>query len=314
MSVSFPRRARYFTFAGLATLTLGAFAQLAVAPAASSADAHAVTLHQDPPITNSQYSSKGDCPGSPAQWGWHFVLPTNDDAWVSLTATFQTAGTLTLGPSDFPSPTKHAYLYTPTDDTLLSASGTATGGDDTTFNLSHVCAGGGTNETPSPTPTVSPTTVPPTTEAPSETPSETPTTVPPTTEAPSETPTTVPPTTEAPSETPSETPTTVPPTTVPPTTEAPSETPSAEVSATETTTSSPTPGATVLPTRLTNTPTTTPSVQGVKTVRGSGLPTTGTPVAVSLLLLLGIGLIGAGAVATVAGEPRTAGGPGKHRR
>jgi hypothetical protein len=262
MAVSFTRRARRLTVAGLATLTIGMGAQFAAAPAAVSADTYSVPLHQDPPITNSGFPDKGDCVGSPAQWGWHFVLPNAAASFVSLTVTFQTAGTITLGAGDFGPPTdQHAYVYTATDDTLLSASAEVSGGDVAFFNLSHVCAGGG-NESATPTPT----------------PSE--------------------------SVTPSE---------------SASATPTPEVSATETATPTPSESAEVLPTELSATPTPGATVEGVKRTRGpavapNDLPSTGTPIPVALLLLLGFGLLASGVLTTVAGEAYPGRPVGRHRR
>lgn len=316
----FSRRARLLTFGGLATLGLAAVAQLAVTSAAVSADAtYVVPLHQTPPIQNSTFEEKGDCPGSPAQWGWHFVLSTDDASFVSLTTTFATTGVVVT--TSFGPPTdKHAYVYTATDDTLLSAVATVSGGDPekTMLLLSHTCAGGGGTETPTPTPSVSATETPTPTPTESVTPTET---VTPTESVqPTETETT-----------PAET--TPPATTAPPTTPSESETPTPEVSGTvitttpaETVSETPSETASVLPTKLTQSPsesveattTVTPSVQGVKSERpnvgGTGLPRTGTPLPVGLLVLLGFGLVGAGVVATVAGEPQAAGGSGKHRR
>src|SRR4051812_37054985 len=98
MSVSFSRRARYLTFAGLATVLIGAGAQFAVAPAAVSADAVTVPLH------NTTTPNAGDCPDSPPQWGWHFIAPANS-TFVSLSVTFAAAGTITLNdPGDFGPP------------------------------------------------------------------------------------------------------------------------------------------------------------------------------------------------------------------
>ena len=61
-----------------------------------------------------------------------------------------------------------------------------------------------------------------------------------------------------------------------------------------------------------------PTVEGVKVVRPAvgptTLPTTGTPFPVLLLVLLGLGLMGAGVVTTVAGEHGTAGATPRHRR
>ncbi|HVF20877.1 MAG TPA: hypothetical protein VNA14_11640 [Mycobacteriales bacterium] len=300
MSGTIPRRARYLTFSGLATLGLAVLAQFSAGGSVIAADAYAVPLHQAPPITNSGFQDSGGetCPGSPAMWGWHFILTGGEAEFVQLTTTFETAGVIvtnTFGPPD----AKHAYVYTATDDTLLAASAMVTGGDPDKVRLvlSHTCAGGQA-ETPSPTPSAPPTTVPPTTVPPTTVP---PTTVPPTTVPP----TTVPPTTVPP--------TTVPPTTVPPTTVPPTET----VVPT-------TPAPVVSGTRLTQTPdvTVSPSVKGVKQTRaaqppqvGAGrLPNTGNPMPVALLLALGLGLIAAGVVTTVAGEPAPVTASPKHRR
>jgi hypothetical protein len=317
----FTRRARLLTLGGLATIGLAAAAQLAVSPAAVSADTYTVPLHQDTPIQNSGYGEQGDCSGSPAQWGWHFVLPTNDSDFVTVTTTFETAGEIV---TQIDPPSKHAYVYTATDDTLVSASAEVTGGEAEFFNLSHVCAGG-TTETPSPTPSETVSETP--SETPSETVSETPSETPSETvsETPSETPSeTVSETpSETPSETVSETPSETPSETV---SETPSETPSATVSATviESTppvSESPTESATVLPTVIeSSTPAATVSatVEGVKSeqpsVIGTRLPRTGTPVPIALLLLMGFGLIAAGVVTMVAGETRTAGTGARHRR
>src|SRR5699024_2784473 len=93
--------------------------------------AYPVTLHQAPPITNSEFEDdENDCPGPPAQWGWHFILTGGEAAFAELTTTFETAGvivTTTFGPPD----AKHAFVYTATDDTLTSATALVTGGDPT---------------------------------------------------------------------------------------------------------------------------------------------------------------------------------------
>lgn len=91
----------------------------------------------------------GTCPTPPAGqegwFGWHFINPSEN--FTSLTVTFQNAGTFSADP--FPGTVfvshphgSHAYIWTPTADTLLSASGTSDG-TNTQFNLSHVCAGNG---------------------------------------------------------------------------------------------------------------------------------------------------------------------------
>lgn len=316
MSASFTRRARYLTFAGLATLGLATVAQLAVSPSAMSADTYTVPLH------NTSTNDTGDCPGSPAQFGWHFVVPGEGGEFVSLTVQFQEAGTITT--TTFGPPTaKHAYVYTPTADTLLSGTATITGGDAEFFVLSHTCTGGGTEtETPTPTVSATETTAAPTTPVETTTAAPTSSAVETTTAAPTSS--AVETTTAAPTSstgTPEVSGTVIETTSAAPT----SSTGTPEVSGTvvETTT----PGATVLPTVITNTPTGTetetatvaPSVQGVKvvrpSVRGTRLATTGTPVPVALLLLLGFGLVGAGVLATVAGERQVAPGiAGRHRR
>ncbi len=300
MSARFTRRAKALTFGGLATLGLAVLAQLAVTPAATSLDTYTVPLHQDTPITNSGYGDKGDCPESPAQWGWHFVLPGNDTSFVKLTVTFENAGEVVV--TTFGPPTaQHAYVYTSTDDTLKSATAEVTGGEVDWFNLSHVCTGTTVQETPSPSPseTVS--------ETPSATPSETVSESP--SESPSETVSESP--SESPSETVSETPSSTPSETV-------SETPSPEVSETQIVTSSPSESVEVLPTEITKSATPSASVKGEKVVRPAvgptRLPSTGTPFPVLTLVLLGVGLLAAGVVTTVAGEPRTAGTTPRHRR
>jgi hypothetical protein len=264
MSARFTRRAKAVTFAGLATLGLAALAQVAVTPVATSEVAYVETLSQDPPITNSEFEDdENDCPGSPAQWGWHFILTGGEASFVKLTTTFEDAGTIvttTFGPpSD-----KHAFVYTETDDTLTGATAefTTTEEDPTKVRLvlSHTCDGDDNvpSESPTPTPSVSA--------------SET--------------------STPTPSVSASET-------------EQPSESPSESV----------TPSPSVSGVRFTNTPSTSPSVRGVRATRGPGtLPTTGSAIPVGVLVALGFGLVAAGMVATVAGEPRAAGTGGKHRR
>ncbi|RAO14848.1 LPXTG cell wall anchor domain-containing protein [Micromonospora noduli] len=114
------------------------------------------------------------------QDGWHFVLPTKGAGdFQSLTLTFKdNAGvpvTVTVPDpadpyTDFLSANgggdkqvKHAYLFTPTGWTLTGGS-TLVSGEGDKFNLSHTCAGTGTTESPTPTPTT------PTTESPTPTP------------------------------------------------------------------------------------------------------------------------------------------------
>jgi large repetitive protein len=97
-----------------------------------------ITISNLPPggASNTDFS-KGSCPPAPegTPYGWHFVLKSNDGAWLSLTATFRDAGVITtfIGAG-----TKHAYVYTATTDVLLDAYGIISGSSDG-FNLSHVC-------------------------------------------------------------------------------------------------------------------------------------------------------------------------------
>lgn len=97
--------------------------------------------------TNPGFST-GSCPTPPAGqegwWSWHFIVP-GDENFTSLSVTFEDAGTFST--NSFPggvfvaSPdNSHAYIWTPTPDRLLAASGT-TDGTRTQFNLSHVCGG-----------------------------------------------------------------------------------------------------------------------------------------------------------------------------
>jgi len=133
--------------------------------------------------TNPGFTTEG-CP-APANttnfagtWAWHFVLPGSTSDFVTLTVVFDApdhsdvSGGVDSNPGDnltitggvgvafVSSPTgKHAYVYTPGPDYML-LSGTATvTGDETSFNLSHVCPGTTTTTTaPTPTTTVAPTT------------------------------------------------------------------------------------------------------------------------------------------------------------
>lgn len=110
-------------------------------------------------VTNSGFETKGECPTPPAGqegwWGWHFIMPTNNN-FTSLTVTFAAAGTFSADP--FPGgvfvahpDNSHAYIWTPTDDTLLAGSATSDG-NNKFFNLSHVCPG----NPPPPPPVIEP--------------------------------------------------------------------------------------------------------------------------------------------------------------
>ncbi|WP_439679438.1 LPXTG cell wall anchor domain-containing protein [Embleya sp. MST-111070] len=146
------------------------------APALASGNTYTVDLHQTTPVsaTDPGVSHEGGCPAPADQDGWHFVLPTNEAAFVKLTVTFQPGGrqvVTTFGP-----PTdKHAYVASPAGAKLTSAVAQVKGGSVKFFNLSHTCPAKSTPTTP-PT-TKPPTTAPPTTAPPT---SGTPTTAPPT--------------------------------------------------------------------------------------------------------------------------------------
>lgn len=96
--------------------------------------------------------------------GWIFVLPASQgDAFVSLSATFQTSGTVAGTVLANP---KFASVQVPLSDILIGATAQVTNGHDgSTFNLTHVCNGG--ESTTTTTTTEAPTTT--TTEAPTTT-------------------------------------------------------------------------------------------------------------------------------------------------
>jgi LPXTG-motif cell wall-anchored protein len=253
---------------------------LLTATSAYAGDTRTATLHAAHVGATGSGFQHGDCPDV-AGWGWHFVVPANGD-FVTLTVRFAKAGTVSLGAGDFgPPDASHAYVFTQSDDTLLSGTATITGGrgkgTKDRFNLSHTCPGE-TEQPPTPTPTPPATTKPPT-------PTPTATTNPPTTPPATTQPPTMPPAT------------TNPPAATPPPTPSPSTT---------TTSASPTPSETTSPTGTaspsqpptpTGTPDVTPEVKGTKVVRAGTLPRTGTSV-VPMALLGGL-LIVIGAVALV---------------
>lgn len=87
--------------------------------------------------TNPGYIT-ASCPVSPKNYafGWHFVLPDVSQSFITISCTFSKAGVITdmiQQPCNM-----HAYVYTPTGDTLISASANITGTSDT-FVLSDVC-------------------------------------------------------------------------------------------------------------------------------------------------------------------------------
>jgi hypothetical protein len=121
-------------------------------------------------------------PIGPGEVAWHFVLPQSvldlfgpnpTNVFDTLTVTFASAGTITLDQiTEFGPPHQaHAYIYTPTNDTLTA--GTATIGrrtlappeafNDSQFNLSHTCASAPPPPTEPTTSTTTTTTTTPTT-------------------------------------------------------------------------------------------------------------------------------------------------------
>ncbi len=91
-------------------------------------------------------------PTPPNDWGWHFIAPGNND-FVSLTVQFTNAGT--VGPispnagNSHPD-ASHLFVFTAENDTLTGGTAVITAASDPgKFNLSHVCAGGGSSTTTS---------------------------------------------------------------------------------------------------------------------------------------------------------------------
>jgi len=80
----------------------------------------------------------GDCPASSDGYlyGWHFVQRDTTTSFISINCTFQKAGQVTKM-IQMPS-NKHAYVFTPTSDTILGAWAVVSGSQ-TEFLLSHVC-------------------------------------------------------------------------------------------------------------------------------------------------------------------------------
>ncbi len=137
------RGSRRLVTSGFAALAIGLVVTVAglLPPSAGATETQNATLHAPHVGATNPGFEEGECPTPPgdATWGWHFVLPGNDTTFVSISATFASAGVVT----DFISvPTgKHAYVFTPGPDTLLSATAVVEG-PETTFVLSHVCGGG----------------------------------------------------------------------------------------------------------------------------------------------------------------------------
>ena len=157
----------------IAALGLGSFTNVSAGAALQAATVLLNPSHVG--ATNPGFGVDS-CPTPPAGqegwWGWHFIMPENNN-FTSLSVTFQNAGTFTADP--FPGgvfvahpDNSHAYIWTPTPDTLLAGSATSDG-DNSFFNLSHVCPG---STVPTNTPTNTPTDPP--TNTPTDTPTNTP--------------------------------------------------------------------------------------------------------------------------------------------
>ena len=186
------------------TLGVGSFIEAGAAPLNTGAlQAGTVPLNSDHIGATNPGFQQDTCPTPPAGqegwWGWHFIMPGNNN-FTSLSVTFQNAGTFSANP--FPGTVfvahpdnSHAYIWTPTPDTLVAGSATSDG-DNTFFNLSHVCPGSTSTNTPTNTPTDTPTNTP--TNTPTDTPTNTPTNTP--TDTPTNTPTNTP--TDTPTNTP----------------------------------------------------------------------------------------------------------------
>lgn len=98
----------------------------------------AANLHTAYTNVTSQNFKKGKCPASPDghRYGWHFITPDISSLFVAVKCDFKKAGSVTKM-IQTPS-TQHAFVFTPTDDTLLSASAVIDGVSKT-FSLEHVC-------------------------------------------------------------------------------------------------------------------------------------------------------------------------------
>jgi hypothetical protein len=132
---------RFDVIAGGVGIVAAAFA---VAVGTVAASASTTTL----PGNASTVNAVSDCSGATA---WHFVLPDGGDTprptFVSITAVFKTAGTITYsGPfthNGTQSPDDGTGFVTPTADTLLSATAVANGADaDDFFVLSSIICSG----------------------------------------------------------------------------------------------------------------------------------------------------------------------------
>jgi hypothetical protein len=151
------RRARFATLASGCIIIVFGLVVLLATPTVGAATT--ATLNPDHVGTVGTTATQ-NCGQGP---GWIFVLPDSQgDAFVSLSATFQTAGTV---PGTVLANNKFASVNVPLTDKLLGATAQIIGGDeDSTFNLTHVCEEGQGSSS-----TTTTTTVPETTTTAAET-------------------------------------------------------------------------------------------------------------------------------------------------
>ena len=126
-----------------------------VGPSASVVASSATNIGEGIDWTDADFQGSAeecaDAGLSAGQVLWHFVLvqTTAPKAGSTLTATFETAGPLTVAAAKKTGGTLHFNVVTGPD-TLLSASTNVSG---RRLNLSHICAGPPPTPTPTPTPT-----------------------------------------------------------------------------------------------------------------------------------------------------------------
>ena len=173
-----------YALAGVAALAVGVsmslgapevLASAATCPPAGAPAGSICIKTSQVPVTASNFANTGSCtyPGLsdiPSEWGWHLLLPGNSATFVTLTATFANAGTVTLTATSpktvggFVQGGSGAVIFTPTDDTLMLPTWAQINGTTSQnyFVLSHVCPPSGaatttsTKITPAPTPTPTP--------------------------------------------------------------------------------------------------------------------------------------------------------------
>jgi hypothetical protein len=114
--------------------------------------AFAVDISNQMPVSSDAAGYQGtaeDCAEfnvQPGQVVWHFILNQSATDNQTLTATFQTAGTITVSPYKvLDTYVLHYAITTGSPDTLLSASTSGTTGN---LVLSHICNGGPPPEIP----------------------------------------------------------------------------------------------------------------------------------------------------------------------